>query len=242
MFALPIVLFFTFLSPLWWLLVVGSCIAILVALEKEKGIAAGLVVLGTIAAMVLLGDTPLIAAICDNPKTTIAIILGYFVVGAVWGIIRWTFYVDKKFNAYEDFKRTWLRNQGLSETKEIPDNLKQEFQKHLESHSEYSYSIYKDVPKVGNGGYTYNERVSQKIIQIRPLAWQNKARIGNWIGYWPWSMVWWFIDDAVRAVVRVIRNLIMESLEKISIRRFRGVENDYVVKNEDKSEDKTNVS
>ena len=56
---------------------------------------------------------------------------------------------------------------------------------------------------------------------------RNKARIGNWVGYWPWSFAWWLLADAVTAIVNEVTNSIMGFLEKISIGKFQSVESDW---------------
>jgi len=215
----PFFMIFVFLGPLWWILTLASCGFIIFNLEKERGIASGLILLATLAAMVLLGDTPIISYCQENKLFLPLFGLGYFIIGAIWGIIRWKLFVNKKYNKYIDYRSEWLKGQGINST-ELPDNLKEKWYNHLiTSSSEYSYET-----SVRKTGVTYGY---ERAICVRPIAMRNKASIGNWVGYWPWSFAWWLLADAVTAIVNEVTNSIMGFLEKISIGKFQSVESDW---------------
>ena len=213
----PIYMIFVFLGPLWWTLVFSSCVGIIYFLENGKGTVSFFVLLATLAAMVGLGNTPLISFVQENPNACIAFLLSYFLIGAIWCIIRWKFFVKKKLSEYNELKINWLKEQG-SATTEVPEELKGKWYDVLYKNSAYSYETNVRLPN----SYTY-----ERAICIRPMASRNKARIGNWIGYWPWSLVWWILADAITSIVDEITYYIMGWLEEISIRQFKSTEDDY---------------
>jgi len=222
------VLWFLMFSPLWWLLIIGSVIGMGYSLERrEKGVWAGAVLLTTILLITLAGDTPLLALIGALPWWGYLVLIGgYIVAGALWGIFRWGLYTNKKKAEYDTNKLEWLREHGVNAGRDVPDNLKKEYNDFLSSDNRYSYSITKKVKKPGA---TYYETVTERIIQIRPLAWRNWHRIGNWMGYWWASIIWWVFADAFQFAFRYVRHYLSGFLEAISIRQFKGVEADYAV-------------
>lgn len=61
----------------------------------------------------------------------------------------------------------------------------------------------------------------------KPLVRENKTRIVAWMSYWPASMAWTLIDDPVRRTFLAIYDHIGGSLQRISDRRFAGIEESY---------------
>lgn len=226
-------LLFVLFSPLWWLLIVGSFAAVIYALEQEKhaGKWAASVVLVTLGLLIFSSDTPVLVWLTANWWWAAP---AYIVIGVIWCLFRWDRYGSRKGSEYVDAKRQWLRDHGVNEGKEIPDDLKAEFNQFLLDDDRWSYTIIKkeldeEITKHYSGRKQYREK-RERVICVRPLAWQHKAKISNWMTYWPWSFTWWVADDFIRGIFRYCQEQIADVLEWISIRRFKGVESDYTVK------------
>jgi hypothetical protein len=82
----PFYVFFIMFSPLWWLLVLGACVAIIAALENERGTWATITLVSTLVLLNFFGTTPLLSWIVDKPWWFLGGIVGFFAVGGVWGV------------------------------------------------------------------------------------------------------------------------------------------------------------
>lgn len=59
--------------------------------------------------------------------------------------------------------------------------------------------------------------------ELTPLARENKSRIIMWMAYWPWSLLWTTINDAVKRIYREIYQAIQRLLQGISDSVFKDV-------------------
>ena len=55
------------------------------------------------------------------------------------------------------------------------------------------------------------------------MARENKSRIIMWMAYWPWSLLWTTINDAVKRIYREIYQAIQRLLQGISDSVFKDV-------------------
>lgn len=209
-------LIFTLFSPLWFVLIFLSSCFIICSLEYDNSGGATATFIGTILLLTFLGDLKPIAWIAANPWGFLSIIGLYFVIGAIWGVIKWTFYNYKRLEQYENEKSQFLRNHGVLNTKTVPENLKVDWNKYLTESSIWriSYTVGWGNPK-------------QYKIQIAPIPWENKNRILTWMIYWPWSLLWSLLDDLVRNIFKRIQRMLNSFMEWISHIIFKHVENDY---------------
>lgn len=58
----------------------------------------------------------------------------------------------------------------------------------------------------------------------KPLASVNKARITGWMTFWPWSLVWFIINDPVRRAFNAIYDRLQGIYQRISDSAFAGVD------------------
>lgn len=192
----------------FWSLVALETILLLCWIEWEYSGLATLSVLITAIIMQFGCHVDIIGYVQTSPIVVLYFALGYFATGTVWSVIKWWFFVRGERRKYDEYKETWLKNQGI-EGNSIPDNLKGSF---LSS-----------IPSYG----------SDKI-EIRPQVGWHKARIFLWIAYWPWSCLWTVINDPVRRICREIYSSIKATLQKISDHVWAGTEQDFVPKNRNK--------
>ena len=85
-----------------------------------------------------------------------------------------------------------------------------------------------DFIKTADSGTVTDKR----IVDPRVYARYNKSMILCWMVYWPWNVVWYFVDDWVIGCFRKIQRLISGWLDGITERTFKDVDDDFVVKDE----------
>jgi len=220
----PLVLVFALFSPLWWLLIAAATISIIWALDNERGGFATFTLIVTAAALFLFGDSRLPGFLLEHPGGILLTVLGYFVGGAVWSVVKWSLFSQEKRDDYEDLKRNWLKGHGINSS-EVPDGLKQSFLDVLLD----SYEWAKDVTDTivdENGAKTVTRK---RVVNIVPVAWDNKSRIMTWMCFWPWSATWALIDDFVRKVFKRIQRGLEALMDRIAQFHFRDAHKDYTI-------------
>jgi len=60
----------------------------------------------------------------------------------------------------------------------------------------------------------------------KPLASDYKSRIIGWMTFWPWSMVWFVINDPVRRAFKAIYEILQEAYQGISDRAFASIKDE----------------
>lgn len=205
---------------LWWALIITMSILIVWSLETENGAFATTTVVVGLLLWQFFGDLEIqridIATIWTH---VLYFALGYIICGAIWGVIKWNFFVGDRKEEYEEYKRNWLENHGVYNTNVVPDKLKNEFKNNLIRSSKWS--IYK-------GGTT--------IPNVVPLAQDNKARIVRWMAYWPWSILWSMLADVCRHIFRWVQSQLASMMNYIAYWRFGNVEDDFTVVEVEKKE------
>ncbi len=93
-------------SPLFWALLSVASILLIWATETRSGIWATIVMFGTIALLYFLGDKGYIQNLLvhakDHPLSVVVSIIGYFIVGTVWSVVKWYFFLIKQRDYYKD--------------------------------------------------------------------------------------------------------------------------------------------
>ena len=175
-----------------WITLVAAYIIITALVENDKGVWAFIAVLTSIFLLckMHLGDA--FHFIIANPGKVALLVLGYFVVGTIWGIVKWFLYVNRELERYNEKKSTWLQNEKLKAIETSEQAL--EFKKFL--------------------GYSG--------VDIAPKARSHKSDIMLWMTYWPFSCLWTIINDPIRKIFRTIYANIAQSLQAISDRMFKG--------------------
>jgi len=208
----PFYVLFIMFSPLWWLLIIGACAAIIFALENERGLWATITLVTTLVLLNFFGTTPILSWIRDEPWYFLSGVVGFFVVGGIWGVIKWYFFNTERLEKYEIEKRNWLHDHGVT-SKEIPEDKKVEWIKFLQKSSIWSYS-----PRYSG----------DRVINVAPLVSQHLSTISMWMTYWPWSMLWSLFDDVIRNIFRKIQRQLNGLMESITNRVFHNVDSDIM--------------
>ena len=185
-----------------WLLIGIETILLLYWIDREYS---GLATISIIISAALLQwacGINIIGYVAANPAAIGYAIGGYFVLGTVWAVIKWWFYVRAMRRKYDEFKRVFLKSHEI-EGNVIPDNLKERWAEDLR-------------------GCSYGD----DKIEVRPEVTNHKARIYLWMAYWPWSCVWTVINDPIKRVFTEIYAQIRATLQRISDHVWAGTEGD----------------
>lgn len=185
----------------FWLLIGLASIMLFYCVEEDRGGLATTSIIATLFLLYFFGDLNIFGWAIENFLMLVLSIGGYFVVGTIWAIVKWWFFVRRNREKYDDAKAKFLRDEGIEGTS-IPDDQKKDWKSHISS--------------------SYN-----RGFEIKPEARKHKSRVLTWMTYWPWSMVWTLIDDPVKKLFRYIYRLIQDLLQKMSDRAFAGTENDF---------------
>jgi hypothetical protein len=69
----------------------------------------------------------------------------------------------------------------------------------------------------------------------------HKARIMRWMGHWPWSLFWTLLNDPIRRICKVLYKRMTIILVSIGQRQFAGVEDDFVIEEDENDGDNNAV-
>jgi hypothetical protein len=133
------------------------------------------------------GNASLFSGIKAHPEILYLGLPIYFVVGTVWGIIKWALYVKRRAVEYKEERQSWLLYKGVEDAdldSPVPDNLKKEWQ-------------------------------NRQRLETKPMARNNKSRILTWMGFWPVSVIWSVIDEPWRYIYDAVHNLLQKISDRI---------------------------
>lgn len=187
----------------FWALLIAEIVLLFVFVEYENGIGATVSLAVFLGLLQFFGDVDIITFVRSHPFIVAGCVLAYFVLGAVWGIIKWSIFCHDVLEEYEDAKSEWLRDRGQpSGTKVVPPELRADWSRHLNNQT----NAYR-------GG---------KYIRLgeAPLVRNHKSQIMRWMTFWVVSIIWSFINDFVKRVFRSIYQWMAEFLQRISDNMF----------------------
>ncbi len=188
----------------FWILVGIVSLLLIAAVEYEKPGWATFSLIVAFTLLWLLGDVNIVALALSNPLLAVGVVAGYFVIGALWSVGKWWFFVRKCREKYDDFRKEFLVRKNFSVSGPIPDSLKKDWTEYCSSGYGRIYSCLK--PEVG----------------------KNKARILTWMVYWPWSMFWTLLNDPVKYMFKWIYQQLRAVYQRIADSAFKSTENDFV--------------
>lgn len=221
----PWYLIFTLATPWFWLLSIAAGCIIISALENENGTGATGTLVAFIILMLLFGPALEWGKyVIANPITILWYVVGYIWLGAIWGIVKWYFYLVNDKNAYEACKLKWLSERKINDTKEIPPTLKKEWLEYVCGHTKW--------------GTTRMGKEDRELVLLIPLkAWNHKSKIISWMCYWPLSLLWSLIDDLVKNIFDFVYRKLGSMLNKISERVWRDAKIDCDFQDEENKND-----
>jgi len=190
----------------FWALIIAELVLLFVFIENENGVEATVSLVIFAACLQWLGNVDLIGYVLSNPLSILAVVAAYFVIGSVWGIIKWWVFCRDRLEEYQDARENFLRSHGADPSlKTMPENLRAAWKKWLDDHRNYDQ------------GRTLDEA---------PRASKNKSRIMRWMSFWPVSMIWSLINDFVKRIFKTIYQKIAGFLQRISDNMFGSIRDD----------------
>ena len=185
------------LGTFWfWALIAAEIILLFMFVEWENGFGATVSLIVFAAALQWCGDTNIIGFIFDNPLRLLAVVAAYFLLGGIWGTVKWWIFIRDRLEEYEELRDEFLRNKGLTEGTTVPQQFRREWKENLERNRSYS--------------------LHGRSLADAPRARDNKSRILRWMSFWPVSLLWSFLDDFVKRIFRSIYQRIHNFLQRIA--------------------------
>ena len=166
--------FFILFGVWWWLLVAAIVIVDVWFLEYDNGTGATFALFAFAAIMFFFGNWNPFPWMVANPLWTIGSVLGYFVAGGAWFIVKWYFHCLNVRDKYNEIKDNFFEEHKITGAK-VPGDLKSSWQEALR----YNGFRGKAIP---------------------PIARRYKSTILMWMTHWPFSAVWTLLNDPIRRI------------------------------------------
>lgn len=186
------------------LLMLVACGFLMWAVEYNRWGFASITLLGTFGVLALIWKIDVFKYIWHHPLSFVVLLLQYFVVGAIWSIIKWWHFVRRRRDLYDEAYHEYAKLHNQLRTPLSPSD-KVDFIRFMSIHTP-KYNHYGELP--------YN----------RPTTRDHKSRIMTWMAYWPWSFIWTFINDPVKRIFKWMYRRLQAVYEGIVDRIYAGVE------------------
>jgi hypothetical protein len=143
-----------------------------------------------------------------NPDLAFGSIVGYVVVGALYGVLKWWSFLRKILAKYNEIKTEFLRSQnmlGNVSLPTIPEELKGKWAERLDCE-------YGELRYIGRGQM--------------PSASAHKGKILAWMAWWPMSLTWLIINDPVKEIFQYVYEKLGTTMQRISAYVFKDIKAD----------------
>lgn len=181
----------------WLMSFVASCILI-AFINYDKGWFAGIWSIVTVVCLSWVTSFDLIGWVIGNPWTLASYVAFYFVAGAVWAVIKWWFYLNKRKGEAQALKQIFLTRQKLPDNT-IPVEMKDKFREYVAD------------------SYEYHDR------DYPPQASRHKSDWMFWASYWPFSFVWTMLDEPIKKAWLFIYNKLGNMMQRMSDTMFKDI-------------------
>ena len=197
---------FLVVGGVWfWVAIAAETILLMYWIAQETGIASTVSLVVTLVVFQWVFKLDILGSVAEWPLCVIGGVAAYLLLGTLWTIVKWWFYVKEERRKYDEFRMKWLRENCDSPTGKwlasdaIPAQRVEDFHRAL--------------PRWG-----------ECKIDCHPLVAEHKELIYLWLAYWPWSFLWTMIDDPVRKMFRAIYRAIRAYLQRMSDKAWKGTE------------------
>jgi len=243
------------IGGLWFNLISIAWFCLLVFLiENDYGTVGGFAIFVGVAIVQLFSNFNIVGWMWANPWLILLATGGYFVIGACWGIFKWTLFARDKREKYDEEKAEWLTVDALKRTakdlRRRVNNESHEFSPERKTQL-MRWAAACDAAAAQGGGvlidelkpawtnsrsmserYHYEDDEQDVMPTVIPHPKDHTARITRWMGYWPWSLFWTILNDPIRRICKWMYKRISVVLVSIGARSFDGTEDDFVVETE----------
>lgn len=196
------------LGSLWfWLLSAGFFCACVYAVEEERSWSATFGVITFIAIMYFFGNVNVLAWITANLAQTAGLFVLYFIIGALYSLVKWYFFTKNFARAARlAIERS---SHDLLPTRDSLGRILTADEQKAEADRRYRLISF----ELHGRSFLVNDLLNFKLSSHR-------SRIILWITHWPFSAVWTLINDPVRIVAREIYEHLSKIFKSIAQRAF----------------------
>lgn len=182
-----------------------------ISAEKESGWS---IIVTAALGLLVFNGFPQLSEFFSHPVNVVATVVGYLIFGIAWAFTKWYMVLNKTKTTFTTFRDDYLAKNKLADGyfSTLPKT-----QEDALAHEEYVKAITK---RFGYHGYHEPKTVQEAIKCIRPLASKHKSSIMFWIGYWPFSVIWFLVSDLVREFAEYVYNKVAGTFQRLSDRMF----------------------
>tara|TARA_Y100000034_G_scaffold103692_1_gene129575 strand:- start:45057 stop:45845 length:789 start_codon:yes stop_codon:yes gene_type:complete len=244
----------------FWIITLGWFCLLVYLIEEERGTVGTVFVILGIAGLQCFSDFNIVGWLWKNPLYVGIGVVGYVVIGALWGLLKFRLFASDKREKYDEAKEHWLESHSLKQTardlrtragrQEIADARRVQLNRWAsacEAAANAGGGTLTDALKPAWTQYRADRRrhweeneTDQMPVEI-PHPKDHKARIMRWIGHWPWSMFWTILNDPLRRIGKAIYKRMTVILVAIGQKAFQGVEDDFVIEENNTGNDPTDT-
>lgn len=225
------------IGTFWFYLLVATYIVTSIFLmEMNRVLLTTLVTIGTVVIITFMGNKEILSWTTLHPWYVASGFLAYILIGVVWAIIKWSFYTreieefiqeskvkwvfDLQGRLDEDNRRSYLNEQqkvdyiASIQSREPVGVAIQEWDKYVLDYEIRRRSLRTNwrIPKPLSRPKTMEE--------IKTFVDENKSKVVGWMTYWFSSLVWTFLNDPLRRLMKYLFYRIRGILEAIAARTF----------------------
>lgn len=199
----------------FWLVVILASILIVAFLENDNAGNATILAIGSILALVFLGNTGIFSWVAAHPLLLMFYGVGYIVAGALYGILKWYLLLRDRADRHLEVRTSWLERAIKRDSSKLPAKLCRE--------ALTTGVVTGDVKKAWKK-YVNHEYYGRRIT--KPSASRNTGRILSWMTYWPLSGLWTLINDPIRRIFRWLYRRISTTLVRMADKVFADIDAD----------------
>lgn len=188
----------------FWLVVILASILIVAFLENDNAGNATILAIGSILALIFLGNTGIFSWVAAHPLLLTLYSVGYIFAGALYGILKWYLLLRERADRYHEVRTSWLETaikRALVGGVVLTDDVKKAWTKY----AKFEY---------------YGRPIT------KPSAGQHKGRILSWMMYWPLSGLWTLINDPIRCIFKWLYRRISTLLRTMADKVFADIDID----------------
>jgi hypothetical protein len=198
MFELPYILFLVPFSLYWWMFILVTTALAFWAIDDEDTISGiiTLTIFSSVIAVVFGTGVSVLEWAYANPWHVLGGAVGYLGVGVGWCLYRWYSLVRRARKLYQKLAAEYTERDRRE-----------------------------DKPTFIARHWTFRKhRDDEGRTSFRPTPGNYKARITNWIAYWPLSVIWIGIREWVVDFLNMVYRAISGVLERISLNTWDGID------------------
>ncbi len=206
---------FIFGGFFFWSLILVEVVFLGAAIWNEKGWPASISLVVLAFLLMLFGDFNVFMFVWENIGVLWEYVVGYAVIGASWAVFKWFLFNSDVKSTLKGAKETFMESNKIEGGK-IPDENMEAWQRHLENVS---------WPRGHLRDKQYTSSITT-LADIRPKIRHYKADAIYWISYWPISVLWAVLHDAIERIARWTYDAVKGIFEAVSRMVWKGMPED----------------